>query len=189
MISTSATPGYQNYAPQAAYQPAAPTQAQLEKMKLAAVAVINSYADAIAKGMQKMFTDEFAICSNMQATSNELSEITLTKSDSTVIKFSIRPRKLQADFADSKVEMKISTFDRADRFIFSAILQKTEELLTPISKEILKSVQAVVDKTLGNHALVAAMPVTQSLIFKSQVYACVAKMPVQHKAIILNLTK
>lgn len=187
MISTSATPGYQNYAPQAAYQPAAPTQAQLEKMKLAAVAVINSYADAIAKGMQKMFTDEFAICSNVQANRDELTVITLIQNDGKKIQNAVNSEKLHSNFADLAIDQKIDALPRTDRFIFNAIQQRSEEVLAPFSKLILKTVHAVVNKMPGNQ--VATIPITQSLIFKSQVYNFVTKMPLQHKAVILNLTK
>ncbi len=173
-------------APGAGYpQPPAPAQ-QLtpEKLRQIADAVVIQYAKLVGQGIQTMFKNEHIQCEK-EGTDKGVGVATIRMPDGKVYTTKFRSERLHSGYSDASIDSKIEKLDVPHRYIFNALLKRTEELLDQPYSGFLRFIQADASNALNKNVLVQGA-VSQSQIFKSQVYICVSKMSQDHKIVVLK---
>ncbi len=166
-------------------QPPAPAQ-QLtpEKLKQIADAVVTQYAKVIVQGIHAMFRNENAECEK-EGTNKGIGIATIKTPDAKVFTTKFRSERVHANYSDAGINARIEKLDAANRYILNSLLKRTEELLDQPYTGFLRFIQADSNGTL-NKGVLGQGDVSESQIFKTQVYVCVSKMPQDHKIVVLK---
>lgn len=177
------TPGVYN-APQ---QPFAAQVAQVpaEKLQQAAKAVINAYAQSVVKSLYATLDAENGFCLMHRIEGKGVSTSLLTFADGSQKLVKLRESKLHEENADKEIDRKIAALGKDNLHIFNLIFNRFQESITSQVCSTLKLIQASFTGCNRREAL-EQMPLRDSEIAKSYVYAGLLKVTQQHKVVVLS---
>ncbi|MBS0637877.1 MAG: hypothetical protein JSS12_10225 [Verrucomicrobia bacterium] len=148
----------------------------------AATRLVQVYAEVVLKNLYSMIGNENDVCQAQGLSGKEVSTTKLTFPDGSIKVLKLRDLKLHQENADLEIDRKIGNLSDADKKVLNLIGQKADGLITNHVRDTLRSIQLI---SVNAKQPLDSIQLIQSMIFKTHLYAAVAKIQQAHKALIV----